>query len=108
MLSTSTNNLRILRSSSEGFVDLLLPTCYITQGTILGILIRFAGMNVFVEFIRTRAQEFHKILKPTGSFYLQCDTTANHYLKVMLDGIFGYDNFRNEIIWCHRGSNSPV
>ena len=39
------------------------------------------------------------ILKPTGSIYLHCDPTASHYIKVMLDGIFGHDNFQNEIIW---------
>ena len=39
------------------------------------------------------------ILKPTGSLYLHCDPTASHYIKVMLDGIFGHDNFQNEIIW---------
>ena len=39
------------------------------------------------------------ILKPTGSIYLHCDPTASHYIKIMMDGIFGQDNFRNEIIW---------
>ena len=39
------------------------------------------------------------ILKPTGSLYLHCDPTASHYIKVMLDGIFGHDNFQNEIVW---------
>ena len=41
----------------------------------------------------------HRILKPTGSIYLHCDPTASHYLKALLDSIFGYQNFRNEIIW---------
>src|SRR3984893_13551657 len=39
------------------------------------------------------------ILKNTGSIYLHCDPTASHYIKVMMDGIFGHQNFRNEIVW---------
>jgi DNA modification methylase len=49
------------------------------------------------------------ILKPTGSIYLHCDPTASHYLKIMLDGIFGHESFRNEIIWKRRtGTASGV
>ena len=46
-----------------------------------------------------RLVELHRVLKPTGSLYLHCDPTMSHYLKVMLDAIFGPTNFRNEIIW---------
>ncbi len=46
-----------------------------------------------------RLVELHRVLKPTGSLYLHCDPTASHYLKVLLDGIFGVQNFRNEVIW---------
>ena len=42
-------------------------------------------------------------IKPTGSIYLHCDPTASHYIKVMMDAIFGHANFRNEIVWCYRG-----
>ncbi len=45
------------------------------------------------------------ILKETGSIYLHCDPTASHYIKVMMDGIFGHENFRNEIIWKRTGSH---
>uniref|UniRef100_A0A6M3K9B9 Putative methyltransferase n=1 Tax=viral metagenome TaxID=1070528 RepID=A0A6M3K9B9_9ZZZZ len=45
------------------------------------------------------------ILKPTGSIYLHCDPTASHYIKVMMDGIFGHANFRNEIIWRRTGAH---
>lgn len=45
------------------------------------------------------------ILKPTGSIYLHCDPTASHYIKVMMDGIFGHKNFRNEIIWKRTGAH---
>ena len=42
------------------------------------------------------------ILKPTGSLYLHCDPTASHYIKAMMDAIFGHQNFRNEIVWSYR------
>jgi len=56
-------------------------------------------IDAFLEFIRERVEKCYSILKPTGSFYLHCDWHASHYLKVMLDSIFGYNNFRNEIVW---------
>ncbi len=46
------------------------------------------------------------ILKPTGSIYLHCDPTASHYIKVMMDAIFGHGNFRNEIIWCYKSGGA--
>jgi len=46
------------------------------------------------------------ILKPTGSIYLHCDPTASHYIKIMMDGIFGHKNFRNEIIWRRTNAKS--
>jgi len=49
-----------------------------------------------------RIKEMHRILKPTGSIYLQMDTKINHWIRCLLDSIFGYDNFRNEIIWSYK------
>lgn len=49
-----------------------------------------------------RAVEMHRVLKDTGSLYLHCDPTASHYLKVMLDGVFGIKQFRNEIVWYYK------
>jgi len=57
------------------------------------------GMNVYINWMHERVLEMHRILKPTGSFYLHCDPHASHYLKVMLDGVFGEGNFRNEVVW---------
>lgn len=50
-----------------------------------------------------RIVELYRVLKPTGSFYLHCDPTASHYLKILLDDVFGKNNFRNEIIWSYGG-----
>lgn len=53
----------------------------------------------YLVYMSYRLLEMRRILKPTGSIYLHCDPTASHYIKVIMDGIFGHQNFRNEIIW---------
>lgn len=65
------------------------------------------GIEYYVEWMRDRLVHMHRVLKPTGLLYLHCDPTASHYLKVMLDGVFGRPNFRNEIIWCYAGGGIP-
>jgi len=60
------------------------------------------GIENYIDWMRARVQEIHRLLKPTGSFYLHCDWHAGHYLKRMCDEIFGYKNFRNEIVWFYR------
>ncbi len=57
------------------------------------------AMMAYVTYMTQRIIEMHRILKNDGSFYLHCDSTASHYLKIILDEIFDKDNFRNEIIW---------
>ncbi|MCC6190376.1 MAG: restriction endonuclease [Anaerolineales bacterium] len=56
-------------------------------------------MMAYLVMMAARLVELRRVLKPTGSLYLHCDPTASHYLKVVLDTIFGSENFRNEIIW---------
>ena len=56
----------------------------------------------YLSYMVERLLQMTFILKPTGSIYLHCDTTASHYIKVVMDGIFGHRNFRNEIIWTYR------
>jgi site-specific DNA-methyltransferase (adenine-specific) len=56
----------------------------------------------YLVMMTTRLLELYRVLKTTGSLYLHCDPTASHYLKIVLDAIFGKDNFRNEIIWHYR------
>ena len=56
-------------------------------------------MLVYLLYMTERLVLMKKILKDTGSIYLHCDSTASHYLKVIMDGIFNSENFRNEIIW---------
>ncbi len=53
----------------------------------------------YLCYMAVRLIEFHRVLKSTGSFYLHCDPTMSHYLKILLDCIFGEENFRNELVW---------
>lgn len=57
------------------------------------------GMAAFICFLSVRLLEMRRILKPTGSIFLHCDTTANAYIRMAMDAIFGKSNFRNEIVW---------
>lgn len=68
----------------------------------IGAMRQFIGTNQMMAYLvmmAARLVELHHVLKPTGSLYLHCDPTASHYLKVILDTIFGVQNYRNEIIW---------
>jgi site-specific DNA-methyltransferase (adenine-specific) len=63
---------------------------------------KFIGTNQMMAYLvmmAARLVELHRVLKPTGSLYLHCDPVASHYLKTLLDTIFGIENFGNEIIW---------
>lgn len=58
-----------------------------------------SDMMAYLVMMSNRLLELHKVLKPTGSLYLHCDPTASHYLKIVLDTIFGAENFKNDISW---------
>lgn len=60
------------------------------------------GMSSYLIMMAARLIEMKRLLKETGSIYLHCDPTASHYLKLIMDAIFGEKNFRNEIIWSYR------
>ncbi len=69
----------------------------------------FLGQNdmmAYLSMMAARLVELHRVLKPTGSLYLHCDPTAGHYLRILLDAVFGLQNLRNEIIWRRTGSNN--
>ena len=65
---------------------------------------RHESTQAYIDFMRPRCVEMHRVLKDSGSFYYHCDWHACHYVKVMLDQIFGENQFKNEIIW--RRTNS--
>lgn len=68
---------------------------------------RWNSKNEYLDFLRIRVLEMHRVLKSTGNIFLHCDNNASHYLRIILDDIFGENNFRSEIIWSYkRWSNS--
>ena len=60
------------------------------------------GIEHYIGWMEERIRECHRVLKKTGSIYLHCDWHASHYLKVMMDRVFGVNNFQNEIIWFYK------
>src|SRR5687767_14703321 len=69
---------------------------------------RHASTQAYIDFMRPRCVELARVLKRTGSFYYHCDWHASHYVKVMLDQIFGENNFINEIVWKRSDAKSDV
>ena len=81
---------QVIRSGNTDTADLLRA------------LRSFLGENdmmAYLAMMAVRLLELHRVLKPTGCLYLHCDPTASHYLKLLLDGVFGAELYRNEIIW---------
>lgn len=62
-------------------------------------LLGTSDVLAYIVMMTARLVELHRVLKPTGSLYLHCDPTASHYLKIILDSIFGPEQFRNEVVW---------
>ena len=80
-------------------------------GDLLQAMHAFLGRNDMMAYLTMMAQrmvELHRVLKPTGSLYLHCDPTASHYLKLLLDAMFGARNFRNEITWQRTESHNTA
>ena len=72
---------------------------------------QFIGSNAMMAYLvmmTPRLVELRRVLKPTGSIYLHCDPTASHYLKVLMDSVFGKESFRNEITWRRYGAHNDV
>ena len=72
---------------------------------------QFIGRNAMMAYLvmmAPRLVELNRVLKPTGCLYLHCDPTASHYLKLLLDAVFGAENFRNETIWKRQSAHSDA
>ena len=69
---------------------------------------RHASTQAYIDFMRPRCVELHRVLKKTGSFYYHCDWHASHYVKIMLDQIFGENQFVNEIVWKRSSNRSSM
>ena len=80
-------------------------------GKLLQAMREFLGQNDMMAYLTMMSQrlaELHRVLKPTGSIYLHCDPTASHYLKMLLDAVFGKYQFRNEITWRRTSAHSDA
>ncbi len=94
---------------AEDAFDQVMHSTYTDASTMLRAiraLLRENDMMAYLTMMCVRLLELHRVLKPTGSIYLHCDPTASHYLKILMDSIFGKNNFRNEITWKRTGSHN--
>ena len=96
--------------STEDLYHELLKDAPDRIARVLAALIESLGRTnqicAYLVMMAARLIELHRVLKPTGSIYLHCDPTASHYLKLVLDVIFGEWNFRNEIVWKRTSSHN--
>jgi DNA modification methylase len=105
------DNLDVMRALADGSIDLI----YIDPPFFTGRELRVNGasehtfgdswsgdIDAYIAFLRQRVVEMRRLLAPRGVLYLHCDWHAGHYIKVMLDDVFGTDRFQNEIVW-HYG-----
>ncbi len=111
------DSLKILKEITEKSVDLVyLDPPFFTQeeqslsskaNVIYSFNDKWNNMDIYLNFIQERLLECKRILKDSGSIFLHCDRNASHYLKILMDKLFGITNFQSEIIWSYkRWSNS--
>ncbi len=90
----SAYNLLITDSSLNPIISSTIKAFYDMVGK--------TSLMSYIVMMTIRLMEMKRVLKHTGSIYLHCDPTASHYLKIIMDNIFGTENFQNEIVWCYR------
>lgn len=97
--------------SAESAFDEVMRSGNTDAFTLLRAMRDFLGENdmmAYLAMMAVRLIELHRVLRPTGSLYLHCDPTASHYLKLLLDGVFGATNYRNEISWKRTSGHSSA
>ncbi|MEA3015455.1 MAG: hypothetical protein QOI38_177, partial [Sphingomonadales bacterium] len=96
---------------AEGAFDQVIRSGNTNAAELLRAMRSFLGDNdmmAYLAMMAIRLIELHRVLKPNGSLYLHCDPTASHYLKLLLDGVFGPERFRNEIVWKRTTAHSDA
>jgi len=97
------DNLELLKSQPDESVDLIYCDILYGTGRNFGDYQDLKPIRSEIEsHYIPRLIEMHRVLKDTGSIYLQMDCKINHWIRCIMDDIFGYNNFRNEIIWCYE------
>jgi len=97
--------------AAERAYDELITEAPANVAQMIAALRQFVGSNdmlAYLVMMAARLVELHRVLKPTGSLYLHCDPTASHYLKIILDTVFGKERFRSEITWKRTSSHSDA
>ena len=103
VMCRAVDNLELLLSQPDESVDLIY--CDILYGTgkdFMDYKDLYPMREIIEEHYLPRLKEMHRVLKSTGSIYLQMDYRIEHWVRCMMDDIFGYSNFRNQIIWSYR------
>lgn len=95
--------------SSQAFADVMEQGGKVAE-TLLALkqLVGFSNMLAYLSMMAPRLVELRRVMKPTASIYLHCDPTASHYLKVLLDAVFGPQNFRSEVVWKRSSAHSDT
>lgn len=103
------DNLELLKQIENETIDLIYCDVLYGTGRDFGDYKDLQPKKDIVEeFYFQRLTEMKRILKNTGSIYLQCDYRINHWIRCLMDDIFGYKNFRNEIVWIRSNSNKNI
>ena len=113
------DNLELMKELPDNSIDLIYGDILYGTGNNFGeykdlkinlkekLIFGIIPETIYVHYFK-RIKEFHRILKDSGSIYLQMDTRINHWIRIMMDMIFKYDNFRNEITWNYKFGASPT
>ncbi|MEX0683931.1 MAG: site-specific DNA-methyltransferase [Dehalococcoidia bacterium] len=114
------DNLQVLRTLSSNSIDLIYIDPPFFSGADYNVIwgdtnevrtftdIWEGGLDTYLIWLNARLWEMRRVLKSTGSIYVHCDYHACHYIKTELDKIFGYENFRNEVIWQRTAAKGDV
>lgn len=99
------------QQAEQQYDELAAGTTSIGVADAIVAMRKLLGTNdvmAYLVMMTARLLELHRVMKPTASLYLHCDPTASHYLKVVMDAIFGAPNFRNEVIWKRTGAHGSA
>jgi DNA modification methylase len=97
------DNLELMATIPDNTIDLIYCDILYGTGRNFGEYQDLPPKRSIIEkHYLIRLKEMHRILKENGSIYLQMDTSINHWVRCLMDDIFGYNNFQNEIVWCYR------
>lgn len=97
------DNLELMRTIESNTIDLIYCDILYGTGRNFGDYQDLKPIRSEIEsHYIPRLKEMHRVLKSTGSIYLQMDTRINHWMRILIDDFFGYENFQNEIVWCYN------